>query len=159
MLCVPVLDKIRSTLRSRHPEVAAARGRVEEARLGFVSEPTVERREILNKAKQLLFSIYDKIKGEELMEKVQRIQAELGERRYGEAWRIINEMKRRKRTKEGQVEGHSPEERVTTWFNHFRGLLGTTSDGEEEEIPSILSPAENNRGGEEEQPNCCVVLH
>lgn len=53
-LCVPVLDKIRTPLRSRHPEVAAARGRVEEARLGFVSVPTAERREILNKAKQLL---------------------------------------------------------------------------------------------------------
>ena len=44
----------------------------------------------------------------------------------------------RKRTKEGQVEGHTSEERVATWFNHFRGLLGTTSDGEEEDIPSFL---------------------
>ncbi len=44
----------------------------------------------------------------------------------------------RKRTKEGQVEGHSPEERVTTWFNHFRRLLGATVDGAEEDIPSVL---------------------
>ena len=41
----------------------------------------------------------------------------------------------RKRTKEGQVEGPTSEERVANWFNHFRGLLGTTSDGEEEDIP------------------------
>ncbi|KAJ8379026.1 hypothetical protein AAFF_G00231950 [Aldrovandia affinis] len=97
--------------------------------------PTVERRGILNEAKQLLFSTYDKIKGEELMERVQRVQAAQGERQYGEAWRVINEMTGRKRTMEGQVEGHSPEERVVTWFNHFRRLLGTTAEGNEEEIP------------------------
>ncbi|KAK1883345.1 LINE-1 reverse transcriptase like [Dissostichus eleginoides] len=44
----------------------------------------------------------------------------------------------RKRTKEGQVEGHSPEERVTTWFNPFQSLLGTTADGAEESIPVFL---------------------
>ncbi|KAJ8355109.1 hypothetical protein AAFF_G00098000 [Aldrovandia affinis] len=137
-LCVPVLDKTRTSLQSRHPDIVVARGRVEEARLGYVSEPTVERRGILNEAKQLLFSTYDKIKGEELMERVQRVQAAQGERQYGEAWRVINEMTGRKRTKEGQVEGHSPEERVVTWFNHFRRLLGTTAEGDEEEIPSFL---------------------
>ena len=124
---MPVLDKIRSSLRSKHPEVVAARARLEEARLSFVQEPTAERRGILNEAKQHLFSIYDKIKGEELMERVRRVQSAHGERQYGEAWRVINEMTGRKRTKEGQVEGHSPEERVTTWFNHFRGLLGYAS--------------------------------
>ncbi|KAJ8366611.1 hypothetical protein AAFF_G00348450 [Aldrovandia affinis] len=113
--------RIRTSLQSRHPDIVVARGRVEEARLGYVSEPTVERRGILNEAKQLLFSTYDKIKGEELMERVQRVQAAQGERQYGEAWRVINEMTGRKRTKEGQVEGHSPEERVVTWFNHFEG--------------------------------------
>ncbi|KAJ8409029.1 hypothetical protein AAFF_G00240500 [Aldrovandia affinis] len=72
------------------------------------------------------------------MERVQRVQAAQGERQYEEAWRVINEMTGRKRTKEGQVEGHSPEERVVTWFNHFRRLLGTTAEGDEEEIPSFL---------------------
>ena len=138
-LCVPVQDKTRSSLRSRHPEVVAARARLEEARLSFGQEPTAERRGILNEAKQHLFIIYDNIKEEELMERVRRVQSAHGERQYGEAWRVINEMTGRKRTKEGQVEGESPEERVTTWFNHFRGLLGTTSDGEEEEIPPFLN--------------------
>ncbi|KAF3837945.1 hypothetical protein F7725_009713 [Dissostichus mawsoni] len=137
-LCVPVLDRARTSLRSRHPEVVAARGRVEEARLNFELEPTLERRGVLNEAKQFLFSTYDTIKGEELMESVRRVQAAQGERQYGKAWRVINEMTGRKRTKEGQVEGHSPEERVTTWFNHFQSLLGTTADGAEESIPVFL---------------------
>ncbi|CAK6977732.1 uncharacterized protein LOC114950604 [Scomber scombrus] len=65
-------------------------------------------------------------------------QAAQGEKQYGEAWRVINEMTGRKRTKEGQVEGHSPVERMATWFNHFRSLLGSTADGAGEEIPSVL---------------------
>ena len=35
---------------------------------------------------------------------------------------------RGKKTKEGQVSGNSPEERVTTWFTHFKNLLGNTPD-------------------------------
>ena len=94
----------------------------------------------MNKAKQLLFNTYDRIKGEELMERVQRVEAAHGEQQYGEAWRVINEMSGRKRSKEGQVAGHSPEERVTYWFTHFRNLLGTrlTVEGAEEEIPAFL---------------------
>lgn len=67
--CLPVLDKTKSSLRSKHPEVVAARGKVEKARLGVPREPTVERRGILNEAKQLLFSTIDRIKEYELMEK------------------------------------------------------------------------------------------
>lgn len=36
------------------------------------------------------------------------------------------------RTKEGQVEGHSPEERVTTWTRYFQRLLGATADAAED---------------------------
>ena len=43
-----------------------------------------------------------------------------------------------KRAKEGQVEGHSPEERVNTWFGHFQKLLGTAAEGEKEDVPAIL---------------------
>ncbi|XP_056102439.1 craniofacial development protein 2-like [Rhinichthys klamathensis goyatoka] len=113
-LCVPKMEKVRTSLRSKHPEVIAARGMVEEGRLNFEREPTEERRSELNEAKQFLFRTYDTIKGEELMERVRRVQAAHGEQRYGEAWRVINEMTGRKRTKEGQVKGHSPEERVAT---------------------------------------------
>ena len=81
------------------------------------------------------------------MERVRRVQAAQGERQYGEAWRVINEMTGRKRTKEGQVEGHSPEERVTTWTTHFQKLLGETVDAvEEEEIQAVLQNLNINDG-------------
>ncbi|KAJ8405056.1 hypothetical protein AAFF_G00329770 [Aldrovandia affinis] len=75
------------------------------------------------------------------MEKVRRVEAAQGEQRYGESWRVINEMSGRKRAKEGQVAGNSLEERVNSWFTDFRNLLGThpTVEGAEEEIPALLT--------------------
>lgn len=47
--------------------------------LSFGCEPTVQRLGILSKAKQVLFSVYDNIKGEVLMERMQRVWAVNGE--------------------------------------------------------------------------------
>ncbi|KAJ8362609.1 hypothetical protein AAFF_G00367560 [Aldrovandia affinis] len=129
-------------------EVVQARTRVEEARRSFVREGTAESQEELNGAKQQLFSTYDRIKGEELMEKVKKVETVHGERRYKESWKVINEMSGRKRSREGQLAGCSPEERVTSWFTHFRDLLGThpTVDGAEEEIPAVLTSLEIDDG-------------
>ncbi|KAJ8412796.1 hypothetical protein AAFF_G00117470 [Aldrovandia affinis] len=57
-------------------------------------------------------------------------------------------MSGRKRSREGQLAGCSPEERVTSWFTHFRDLLGThpTVDGAEEEIPAVLTSLEIDDG-------------
>ncbi|KAJ8403263.1 hypothetical protein AAFF_G00354800 [Aldrovandia affinis] len=67
----------------------AARTRVEEARRSFEREGTAESQEELNGAKQQLFSTYDRIKGEELMEKVKKVETVHGERRYKESWKVI----------------------------------------------------------------------
>ncbi|KAJ8404730.1 hypothetical protein AAFF_G00335930 [Aldrovandia affinis] len=75
------------------------RTRVEEARRSFVREGTAESQEELNGAKQQLFSTYDRIKGEELMEKVKKVETVHGERRYKESWKVINEMSGRKRSR------------------------------------------------------------
>ncbi|KAJ8392677.1 hypothetical protein AAFF_G00073510 [Aldrovandia affinis] len=82
------------------------------------------------------------------MEKVKKVETVHGERRYKESWKVINEMSGRKRSREGQLAGCSPEERVTSWFTHFRDLLGThpTVDGAEEEIPAVLTSLEIDDG-------------
>ncbi|KAJ8384844.1 hypothetical protein AAFF_G00197540 [Aldrovandia affinis] len=145
---VPTKGRHRASPRSKHPEVVRARTRVEEARRSFEREGTAESQEELNGAKQQLFSTYDRIKGEELMEKVKKVATVHGERRYKESWKVINEMSGRKRSREGQLAGCSPEERVTSWFTHFRDLLGThpTVDGAEEEIPAVLTNLEIDDG-------------
>ena len=47
------------------------------------------------------------------------------------------------RSKEGQVAGCSPEDRVTTWYTHFRDLLFTLPrmEGAEEEITKSVKSA------------------
>ncbi|KAJ8398075.1 hypothetical protein AAFF_G00431520 [Aldrovandia affinis] len=106
------------------------------------------------------------------MEKVRRVEAAQGEQQYGESWRVINEMSGHKRSKEGQVAGCSPEERlkrVQRWRRRsprtdhrewslneeylqqdrdFRDLLGThpTVDGAEKEITAVLTNLEIDDG-------------
>ncbi|KXJ28486.1 hypothetical protein AC249_AIPGENE23283 [Exaiptasia diaphana] len=74
------------------------------------------------------------------------IESTYGTMQYGEAWKLVNRVTGRKRAKEGQVSGNSPEERVTTWFTHFQKLLGEppTVEDPEEEIPTIYADLEIN---------------
>ena len=60
--------------------------------------------------------------------------------KYGEAWRTVNEITGRRKAKEGQVEGLSPQERVDTWFTHFKNLLGNLPvvEDPDEDIPTIF---------------------
>ena len=52
----------------------------------------------------------------------------------------MNSITGRKKSKEGQVAGNSPEERVNTWFTHFQKLLGSPPEVEDpdEEIPNVF---------------------
>ena len=63
-----------------------------------------------------------------------------GASQYGEAWAVVSEITRRKKSREGQVAGESPEERVETWYSHFQKLLGTPSNNldSEEELEQVL---------------------
>lgn len=92
-------------------------------------------------AKQLLYSMYDSIKEEEIMEKVRRVEAAHGAHQYGESWKVINEISERKKTKEGQVTGTCAEERVMTWFTHFKNLLGSDPvvEDADDDIPAIFA--------------------
>ncbi|GFS09502.1 hypothetical protein ElyMa_001300300 [Elysia marginata] len=65
---------------------------------------------------------------------------------YGDAWKVVNQVSGRKRAKEGQVSGSSPEEIVTTWFTHFQKLLGEpqTVEDPDEEIPSVYGDLDIN---------------
>ena len=57
-----------------------ARAKAEEVQQSFDRERTTERRGVLNEAKHKLFDTYNKLKGEELMEKVWRVEAAQGEK-------------------------------------------------------------------------------
>lgn len=138
---VPAKGRLRASPRSKQPEVVRVRAQVAEARRNYEIEGTAVSQEELNSAKQQLFNTYGRIRGEEVLEKVKRVETEHGEQRHKESWKIINEMSGRKRAREGQLAGCSSEERVTSWFTHFQDLLGIhpTVGRAEEEIPAVFT--------------------
>ena len=103
--------------------------------------PSTENLQVLKEARSLLFCKYDRLREEEVMEKVKSVEEAHGNQQHSEAWRIINEISGRKKSKEGQVTGTSADERVSTWYSHFRHLLGSAPnvENEEEDIPDILT--------------------
>ena len=146
--CVPRKERVKLSPHSKHPDIQLARRKVEDASQKLEETSSEVNRELLKEAREQLYSIYDRLKEENAIEMVDRIQAAHGDSRYGEAWKVVNELTGRKKTKEGQVAGASPEERVTTWFTHFKNLLGTVpNDGEpEEEIPPVYYDLDINDG-------------
>ena len=136
---IPKRPKKKSALRSSDPRVVEARGKAEEAKMTWEALQSDDNRNAWKQALKNLYSVYDQVKEQELEECINKIEATHGEQQYGEAWKTVNDITGRKRSKEGQVSGSSPEERVTTWFTHFKKLLGEPPevDDPDEEIPPI----------------------
>ena len=107
------------------------RERMKEAFQKFSTTDLEGDNQLLKEAKEMLYATYTRLNEEDLREKVDRIQSVHGAGKYGEAWRVINEVTGRKTSQEGQVAGASPEERVTTWFTHFQKLLGASPNVED----------------------------
>ena len=70
--CVPVVERTRKSQRSKHPEIVTAREEVVKIRARHDREMTESSRDAMNKAKQQLFSTYDRIKEEQIAGKVER---------------------------------------------------------------------------------------
>ena len=84
--------------------------------------------------------MYKVINDEELEKKVVVIeQVDLG-MRYLESWNLINDISGRKVTQSSQLNCNSAEDVVVLWYEHFRKLLGNSSEvtDENEEIPPVF---------------------
>lgn len=144
--CVPLKPKRKSVHTSTNPQVVEAREKADEAHAKWDSDSSDENRVAWKLALDELYRTYDQVREQELEEHSRSIETAFGAQQYGEAWRVVNEMTGRKRAKEGQVSGNSPEERVDTWFTHFKKLLGETPTVEDpdEEIPNIFEDLDIN---------------
>jgi hypothetical protein len=131
-------------LRSSDVRVNAARLEAQQAQSQNEASNTEDDKEIWSLAVQNLYQVYKLVDEEELVRQVQSIETAHGALRYGEAWKTVNEITGRKKSKEGQVADNSPQERVNTWFNHFQKLLGSPPQVEDpnEEIPNVFEGLE-----------------
>ena len=144
--CIPKRGKKATVHTSSDPCVVESRREADEAHQKWDDDSTHENKEAWKHAIKNLYQVYDQIKDQELEAQTRNIEAAYGAQKYGEAWKTVNHVTGRKRSQEGQVSGNSPEERVTTWFSHFKKLLGSSPDVEnpDEEIPNIFEDLDIN---------------
>ena len=138
---MPERSKKKPAMRSTNPCVVEARQKAEIAHLEWEADRTENNKDAWKQALKDLYKTYDSVREEELEHHISNIEKSHGEQQYGEAWRVVNEVTGRKKSKEGQVAGTSPEERVSTWFTHFKKLLGEPPevDDPDEDIPAIFN--------------------
>jgi exonuclease III len=146
--CVPQKPKKRTVHTSSDPRIAEAREVADEAHEKWISDDTEASKISWKEALSHLYDLYDQITAEELEQRTRDIEAAHDAQKYGEAWQVVNEITGRKKAKEAQVSGSSPEERVKTWFSHFKNLLGSPASAEdtEEELPNIFEDLEIDDG-------------
>ena len=137
--CVPAKPKKSTAYTSSEPRVVEARENATEAHEAWIDNNTDENKAAWKLALSRLHETYSQVKEEELEAHTKAIESAYGAMQYGEAWKAVNQMSGRKRAKEGQVSGSSPEERLTTWFTHFQKLLGEPPAVEDpdEDIPNV----------------------
>ena len=138
-LIYPEKGRKKPAIRSSDPSIIEARNKSETAHREWEANNSEANKEAWKEALRELYKMYDSVKEAELEQHISNIEKCQGEQQYGEAWRVVNEVTGRKRSKEGQVAGTSPEERVSTWFTHFKKLLGEPPvvEDPDEEIPTI----------------------
>ena len=92
-------------------------------------------------AREEMKDTYKRINEGRVADLAKRVENEYGGRRYGAAWKVINEITGRKKSKEGLVKGKTPQERVDAWFGYYSSLLGTAPDIEDpkEDIPTVFN--------------------
>ena len=146
-IVVPKKERTKKLSISKHPDVIQAREELEKACQNECGKNKEDHTEWVKSARDLLMATYDRLIEEDIRRKTDLINQTYGEGKTPMSWSIINETSGRKKAKEGQVEGASPQDRVTTWYNHFQKLLGAKPNEEsEEEIPTVFSNLRINDG-------------
>ena len=140
---VPRKAVSRKPLRSRHPTIMRAREKLNQAQAAITSAHESDSADLcqaVDEARRSLYSAYDQLLVDDLEEKATRIEQAYISGQHGVAWKVVNEVSGRKKSPRGQIAGSGPEERVDSWFNHFKELLGgsqVTADNDQD-IPEVL---------------------
>ena len=83
---------------------------------------------------------YATVLEEQYTEKICEIEDADRNSQYKLSWKLINDISGRKNTRKGQIEGETSEERIKSWYNHFKGLLGQQPNpsNSDEEVAQVL---------------------
>ena len=136
---LPKIEKRQKADPSKDPRITDARSEVKESYSSYRMDPTEDHRYQVKLAKDNLSKMYDVVQEEILEEKIVRVENSHKRAKHKQSWNLINEIAGRKRAAGSQIKGKDAEERVESWKEHFKNLLGQPPSvtDEDEEIPRI----------------------
>ena len=140
--------KARKVQFSKDTRVIEARKKINDAYNAYQQDTSEEKRLIYKQAKKSLETTYNDVVEEDLTSKLKEVEMAHVNSKHGQSWRLINDISGRKASAKGQLKGDTQKERVKNWFNHFKNLLGSPPDidDEEEEITPVLEELDIKTG-------------
>ena len=146
---IPKKKKALKNIMAEDCDVERARKEVKKAFNAYDKRPSRSKQKELQRKKECLQKTYLQVEEKELDEMIKRVENADNQRRHGESWKIINKITGRKTAKKSMIKGKTKEERVETWLNHFKTLLGKKDDDgdnkeEEEDEEMDLEKVLNN---------------
>ena len=127
----PIPKRRKDCLFSADPRVIDARRAVVEAirHLDDNNYAYIQAKESLSRA-------YDEVLAEDLARKVEQAEACCNNNQHSAGWILVREIAGDHSSSPGQIDGETEEDRVNSWYCHFKNLLGNP--------PMVLDEDEEN---------------
>ena len=138
-----MLPKKKDRKRSnpyKDPDITHHRNILKEASTAHRASPSFTTKDSLEKAKKELDCAYTSATERYVSQRTSQLESTNPEYRHGSSWHIIREVTASNTVPFSKVPGETSEDRLKTWHQHFKSLLGT-----EPPTPDLSSPFFNSR--------------
>ena len=140
-MVMPKVPKKQRKALCYDARVEKARTHLKEVNKRHVLENTKDTHLEFETCKERLDEAYNVANEEYLERKLKEFEEASVNQKHQKAWSLINEVSGRKKSRAGRLKGNTKEERINSWYNHFKDLLGNPPDvlEEDEVIPEVFS--------------------
>ena len=138
----PTSKRKKDCLFSADPRVIGARRVVEEATRHLDNNcPYIQAKESLSRA-------YDEVLAGDLARKVEQAETCCNNNQHSAGWMLVRETAGDRSSSPGQIDGESEEDRVNSWYRHFKNLFDNPPmvRDEDEEIELVFHDLPINDG-------------
>lgn len=135
---LPSIKKGKHNLISGDPRVIAARESVKNSYNEYVKDPQEDKYMNLVGAKDDMAALYNLVTTEILEGKIHDLERAHENNKHGKSWKIINDITGRINNQQGKIRGSTQKERIDSWYNHFKNLLGFQPTENHYEVEQIL---------------------
>ena len=134
----PVPKRKKAKLYSDDPRVAKARQEMEDAYTNFVPEGK-QNGGVYVRKKEQLFKVYDEVMAEDLVSKIKAIDDSHTNNQSSKGWGLVRELSGKNSSQPSQIAGETAEDRISSWYIHFKKLLGNLPvlEDQDEEIEPV----------------------